>query len=376
MKRKFSQDDYPYCFIITIPKELLLNISWRLDDKSQSTLARTCTVLNSFNKKHFKKETYTWVSNMEYDDNRNDEYIRKSEQLMDQIGWVTVKTILKTALVSPHNSYTHSVRGLRLMSTSHLPIGINPADLNAFVMEFNFNERHLLNLSLFKTFENLMLLKLSNITFESDKMSEDFELRLEAIYLHSCEWTDDDASMLFKRCTNLQETQLSCCRYSGNGSVEFPPSLKRLALKEIYEASEQISISGCTQLESLEFDYFLKDPNCFGNLLSNLKTLILHPDSIRYYEASASSLDNDNNTIYLEISMFKSLKELQVHGTEFIGGRLNFELHKEIDSFSIKLFSCCDGNHPTIFEFEFSPKVSRQVSIPLGPLRPPMSENY
>jgi len=279
-------------------------------------------------------------------------------------------------LVSPHNSYTHSVKGLHLGNTSQVPIGINPANLIAFVMEFDFGEIHLLNLSLFGTFENLMLLKLSYITFESDKVLEDFELRLEAIYLEHCEWTDNDASMLFKRCTNLQETQLSFCRYSGNGSVEFPPSLKRLALKEIYEASEQISISGCTQLESLEFDYFLKDPNCFGNLLSNLKTLILHPDSIRYYEASASSLDNDNNTIYLEISMFKSLKELQVHGTEFIGGRLNFKLHKEIDSFSIKLFSCCDGNHPTIFEFEFSPKVSRQVSIPLGPLRPPMSENY
>jgi len=167
-------------------------------------------------------------------------------------------------LVSPHNSYTHSVKGLHLGNTSQVPIGINPANLIAFVMEFDFGEIHLLNLSLFGTFENLMLLKLSYITFESDKVLEDFELRLEAIYLEHCEWTDNDASMLFKRCTNLQETQLSFCRYSGNGSVEFPPSLKRFELKDYTGASEQIKISGCTQLESLELDCFLKDPNCFG----------------------------------------------------------------------------------------------------------------
>jgi len=175
-------------YMLIIPKEVVEIIALYTDIISQRALVCTCTLLNRHHKLLKEKQTCTWLSNVNYDDKRK--CIKQTEHFMSQTGWRTVETKLEIAPISPENSYAHHVRALELSDTVEIPKGINPEWLTALVMKFNYGGKYQLNI--LEEFPNLMLLSLSNVTFENDdNMTKGFGLHLKAISLNNCKCTNN-----------------------------------------------------------------------------------------------------------------------------------------------------------------------------------------
>jgi len=381
------QQDSPCTYMFLIPIEVVVTIALYTDIESQLAFAYTCRLLNKHRKLLCKKPIYTCVSNTNYndDDDCKHKRIKQTEHFMSQTGWRPVEAKLEIASISPENSYAHSVRALHLSNTVDIPKGINHNDLTALMLKFNSKEGHQLNFSLEK-FPNLMLLSLTNVTFEKDdKVPKGFGLHLKAISLNNCKCTNNQILRILDDCTNLQEIELSNCGF-GDGVPKFPPPLKKLELLCCSLEYGKIDISLCTELKHLiidvleaniishpsarldivKFNCRLNNLHCLGKLLSDVKILAIDERYINDYGESVPSLTNDEDTHHLNISLFENLKELHVHNCSYIGHTLICKLPQRTGSIIIKLFPDWDEDPLAEFEFELSLQKSPEVSIDLS----------
>jgi hypothetical protein len=412
-----TQQTFPYSHIETLPHELFLIISLFLDIKSQLSLASVCTLLDVYHQMKCRTEIYIWAYTMDCGNIRfyhND--IEQFDSLIRKTGWVTVKTEILIDLVEFQNTYTHTVKGfLSSNFTLELPIGINRKRLNALVLkprshlnmysrnissgeitcpldssfEDHFDDlmqMHPLNISSFGNFSNLILLNLSNVTFENDnKVPTSLKLHsLVVMYLFRCNWKNEDLPRIFEDCPNLDEVQLLECNCLNATSLKFPSLVRTLKLKDCGdEMSKKPDISSCTlllhlaikanvgvtinlhrdaPLEVLDLNCPIEDPTCLNNFQSNLKTLVLHESSVcdNGIFSSWSNDWNDHDTNHLAIpSSFKNLEELQFGGLIFNGDTLICTLPLGSGLFTIKNIS----SQPTEFTFQLSLEEERQVSI-------------
>jgi hypothetical protein len=91
---------------------------------------------------------------------------------MSQIGWVTVKVILRTALLIFHNNYEYIIRSLCLNKMLNLPNTLDCASIHTSRMDFYSKEAlPQLNLSSSVKFYNLNSLRFNNTTFNNNEIS-------------------------------------------------------------------------------------------------------------------------------------------------------------------------------------------------------------
>jgi hypothetical protein len=418
-----TQQTFPYSYIITLPHELFFIISLFLDIESQLSLASVCRLLDEYHQMYCRVDTYIWAYTMDCGNIRfYHNHIEQFNSLITKTGWVTVKTKVLTGLVKPQNIYPHHVRGyLSSDFTLELSIGINRKRLNALVLkpqshlnmysqnispvdgsveitcpsDSSYNDHfenqmimHPLNISSFGNFSNLMLLNLSNVTFENDdKVPTSLKLHsLVTMYLSRCNWKNEDLPRIFEDCPNLDIVKLSECTCLNATSLKLPPLVTTFKLKDCGdEMSKKPDISNCPLLShlviktnvvvtiNLHRDAPLKvvnpscpveDPTCLNNFQSNLKTIVLNEHSVGNNGIFSSWTkdwdDYDTNRLVIP-SSFKNLRELQFDGLGFNGVTLIITLPLGSGWFTIKKIS----SQPAEFRFLLSLEEERQVSISL-----------
>jgi hypothetical protein len=84
------------------------------------------------------------------------EFAKPLERHTSQIGWITMKVILKTALLNAHNNCEYTIRALCLDKMPSLSNALDCASIHSYIIDFYSKEAlSRLNFSFFATLSNL-----------------------------------------------------------------------------------------------------------------------------------------------------------------------------------------------------------------------------
>jgi hypothetical protein len=96
------------------------------------------------------------------------EFAKPFKRRMSQIGWVTMKVILRTALLNVYNNNGYTIMALCLDKMLNLPNTLDGASIYAPIIDFYSKEAlSQLNLFFFKKFYNLRSPRFNNAINES-----------------------------------------------------------------------------------------------------------------------------------------------------------------------------------------------------------------
>jgi len=383
MKRTIynTQQTLPRLSILAIPDEMVMTIALFLDPESQLAFAHACTKLNKCHIQRLKNLKVTLPCNTEYSDKWTCDCLSLRRR-MSRYGWVTIKATLELVLLDPQSTdkdIVKAAKNLYLKDSSQLLNESNPESLNAIIIDFRLLITNLrlknmyqdqIDASSFEKFTNLRFLSLRHANFpDYDAVPKAPVLpSLEFLSLYDCKWTKGYIPKVFKdSCASLQEIELLNCSCTTMEDIEPPPQVKRFKIEHATVLSK-INLLGCTQLKSLaiksykvpvqiesfeaeslcmlELDCYLENLNCFGDLLGNLKILIIHWDGIENYQALGSSSTRNCWTTHRELYLpkLKRFEELHIYDAPSSDEyTLSCIFFLEIRSITIKLIRWCES---------------------------------